>query len=124
VNTTWEPGIVGISIIVPMALTFITQCYVAQKYTELFESFLSNCKYVIDNREIYRFAGLPGKLIRTGSISVVLATPKLFIWRGLANAEEVKAFPRKHRRILLCLLALHLTLFSALVLSHFLFPVK
>lgn len=119
-----DPGIVGFLIITPMALTFIAQCYAAHKYTEIFESSLPNCKYIIDNRNIYKHAGLPGKLIRTGSISVVLAIPKLFIWRGLVNAEEIKAFPAKHRRILLCLLALHMTLLSALVLSHFLFPAQ
>jgi hypothetical protein len=119
-----DPGVVGALIIIPMAFTFLAQYYAAYKCTEFFESFLPNCKYITDNRNIYKHAGLPGKLIRTGSISVVLATPKLFIWRGLANAEEVKVFPQKHRRILLSLLALHLTLFSALVLSHFLFPTQ
>lgn len=123
-NTTIDPGIVGALIIMPMALTLLAQCYVAHKHTEFFESLLPNCKYVIDNRNIYKHAGLPGKLIRTGSISVVLAIPKLFIWRGLVNAEDVKAFPPKHRRILHSLLALHLTLLSALVLSHFLFPTQ
>ncbi|MQG93597.1 hypothetical protein F6X59_12940 [Pseudomonas sp. MN1F] len=119
-----EPRIIGALIIIPIPLILLAQCYVAHKHTEFFESLLPNCKYIIDNRNIYKHAGLPGKLIRTGSISVVLAIPKLFIWRGLANAEEVKAFPAKHRCILLCLLTLHLTLLSALVLSHFLFPTQ
>ena len=42
----------------------------------------------------------------------------------IADAKEVEAFPPKHRRILVCLLVLHLTQLSALVLSHFLFPVQ
>jgi len=119
-----DPGIVGALIIIPIALTLLAQCYVAHKHTEFFESLLPNCKYIIDHRNIYKHAGLPGKLIRTGSISVVLAIPKLFIWRGLADAEEVKAFPQKYRRILLSMLALHLTLLCALVLSHHVFPTQ
>ncbi|HDS1680901.1 TPA: hypothetical protein QEM39_002442 [Pseudomonas putida] len=121
-NTT-EAGLIGFFILTSI-FTLSAQCFIAHKFTDLFESLLPNCKYIADNKQLYKQAGLPGKLIRTGSISLVLAIPKLFIWRGLANAEEVKAFPQKHRRILLCLLALHLTLLSALVLSHFLFPAQ
>lgn len=117
-------GLIGFSILTSIMTALIIQCYIAHRYTDFFESLLPNCKYVTDNKQLYEHAGLPGKLVRTGSISVVLAIPRLFIWRGLANAEEVKAFPSKHRRILLCLLVLHLTLLSALALYDFLFQAQ
>ncbi|MGF6394851.1 hypothetical protein [Pseudomonas plecoglossicida] len=117
-----EPGMIGFYILAPMGITMVTQCYIANKYTEFFESFLPNCKYITDNKKIYRHAGLPGKLIRTGSISLLLAIPRVFVWRGLAEAEEVKNFPPQERRTLLCLLTLHMALLTALVLSHFLLP--
>lgn len=120
---TIEPAIIDLFILIAMLITMIAQCYIAHKYTESFESHLPNCKYIIDNRNIYQHAGLLGKLIRTGSISMVLATPKLFIWRGLAKAEEINNFPPQKRRTLLCLLTLHFTLLIALVLSDFLFPI-
>jgi hypothetical protein len=117
-----EPGTVVLFILAPMAITFVTQCYVAHKYTEHFESYLPNCKYITDNKITYKHAGLPGKLMRTGSISIILAIPKLFIWRGVAQAEEVKHFPLRERYILLSLLTLQITLFVALMISRLLSP--
>ena len=114
--------VVGFVILAAMTLTFFIQCYVANKYTEHFESFLSNCKYITDNRNIYRHAGMLGKLMRTGSISLVLAFPKLFIWRGVAKAEDIQHFPSPEKHTLLWLLTLHITFLMALVLSHFLIP--
>ncbi|MFJ4068962.1 hypothetical protein ACIPW4_27345 [Pseudomonas sp. NPDC089996] len=107
-------------ILAPMAITLIIQCYIAHRYTERFESHLPNCKYITDNKITYKHGGLPGKLMRTGSISIVLAIPKLFIWRRVAQADEVKDFPLRERCILLSLLALQITLFLALILSDIL----
>lgn len=115
-------GVIGFLILVAMTLTLLIQYYVANKYTEHFESFLPNCKYITDNRNIYRHAGILGKLMRTGSISLVLAFPKLFIWRGIAKSEDIQHFPSHEKRTLLCLLTLHITLLMALALSHFLLP--
>ncbi|KJZ43101.1 MULTISPECIES: hypothetical protein [Pseudomonas] len=114
-----DPGLVALLIIVPMVLAIVVQCYVAHKYTERFESLLTNCTFVTGNKNAFQHAGLLGKVMRTGLISMVLAIPKVFVRRGLIDFNEVKRFPSRMRRLLVSLLGIHIVLFAALVISHY-----
>lgn len=96
------------------------QIIISHKYTEHFESFLPTSRLVSDNIKNYQYAGLLGKTIRTGQIATLLAIPKIFIYRGYAEIEEIKNFPLREKRILLTLWVIHITLFIALMLSHYL----
>ncbi|KYC18428.1 MULTISPECIES: hypothetical protein [Pseudomonas] len=115
-----EPGLIALILITSIAIAITVQIYVAHKYTEHFESFLPTSRIVSDNIKNYKHAGLIGKLVRTGQIATLLATPKIFTYRGAADIEEVQKFPRRERLVLVNLWAIHIILFLALVLSHYL----
>lgn len=80
--TEVDPGLVALLIVVPMVLPIVVQCYVAHKYTERFESLLTNCSFVTGNKNVYQHAGLLGKVMRTGLISMVLAIPRSLCAEG------------------------------------------
>ncbi|KAF1312298.1 hypothetical protein BLX42_04210 [Pseudomonas sp. SG-MS2] len=109
-----HPGLIALLIIVPMILAMVVQCYIAHKYTERFETFLTNCSFVTGNKNTFQHAGLLGKLMRTGLISMVLAAPKIFMRRGLIDFDEVKRFPPRMKRLLVSLLCIHVLLLTAL----------
>lgn len=77
-----EPGLIAILILAPMMLAMVVQCFIAHKYTEYYESLLTRCSFVTGNKITFQRAGLLGKVMRTGLISMVLAIPSLFVRRG------------------------------------------
>ncbi len=50
---TVDPGWIALLILAPLILAMIVQCYIAHRYTERFESFLTNCTFVTDNKKIF-----------------------------------------------------------------------
>jgi len=114
-----DPGLIALFILAPMILAMIVQCYIAHRYTEHFESFLTNCTFVTGNKKTFEHAGLLGKVMRTGLISMVLAIPTIFLRRGLIDFNEVKRFPPRMRRLLVSLLVIHIVLATALTISHY-----
>jgi len=117
-----HPGLIALLILAPMLLAMVLQFYIAHKYTERFESFLTNCSFVIGNKKTFQHAGLLGKVMRTGLISMVLAIPKAFVRRGLIDLDEVKRFPPRMRRMLVSLLAIHIVLLAALAIFNYAQP--
>ncbi|WP_426149615.1 hypothetical protein [Pseudomonas sp. DC3000-4b1] len=109
---------IGLFIIASIWLAMIVQAYIAHKHTEYFESLLPNCTFVTDNKKNLEYAGLPGKILRTGLISMVLALPHIFTRRGLIDLNEVRRFPPRTRRLLVSLLIIHFLLLSALIIFH------
>ncbi|MNG32537.1 hypothetical protein D3C84_1185790 [compost metagenome] len=53
---------------------------------------------------------------------MVLATPKIFVRRGLIDFDEVKRFPTRMRRLLVSLLGIHIVLLAAMVISYYAQP--
>lgn len=117
-----EPGLIAFLILVPMLLAMVVQCYIAHKYTERFESLLTNCVFVTGNKTTFQHAGLLGKVMRTGLISMVLAVPRLFLRRGLIDLEQVRGFPSRMRRLLVSLLVIHILLLTALAIFNYALP--
>jgi hypothetical protein len=115
----FQQALIAFLILGPMILAMIAQAYIAYRYTEHFESLLPNCAFVIGNKKSFEHAGLPGKLLRTGLISVVLAIPQAFMHRNLINLEEVERFPTRPRRLLVSLPGLHLALLLALTIFNY-----
>ncbi len=116
-----DPGLIALLILAPMILAMIVQCYIAHRYTERFESFLTNCTYVTGNKKIFQHAGLLGKVMRTGSVSLVLAIPRIFLRRGLIDFNEVKRFPPNMRRLLVSMLGIHIVLLTALTIFYYVY---
>ncbi|WP_103462112.1 hypothetical protein [Pseudomonas putida] len=114
-----DPGLIALFILAPMNLAMIVQCYIAHRYTEDFESFLTNCKFVTGNKKTFQHAGLLGKVMRTGLISMALAIPTIFLRRGLIDLNEVKRFPPNMKRLLVSMLAIQIVLLIALTISHY-----
>lgn len=110
------------AILSSIGLAMGAQIYIAHKYTEYFESLLPNCIFMKDNKRTFEHAGLIGKLLRTGLISLVLAAPRIFVHRGVIDPDEIKRFPARTKRLLVGLLIIHLLLASALIISHHALP--
>jgi len=112
---------VAAAIIINLIIIITTiQCVIASRRTEHFESLFPNSPYIKKNKVIYERAGLIGKLIRTGTISTVLAIPSIFTKKNLVARNEIENFPKRTKLLLVTLWVLHITLFSALVLSNYL----
>lgn len=112
------PGFIALLILAPMMLAMIVQCYIAHAYTERFESHLKNCTFVNDNKRTFQHAGLLGKLMRTGLISLIMAVPRVFTRRNLIDPAEVARFPVGMKRLLVSLLLIQILLLTALVVFH------
>ncbi|MFK0313458.1 hypothetical protein ACIQUF_19790 [Pseudomonas sp. NPDC090233] len=115
-----DEGLIPATIINLIIITMTTQCFIAARRTEYFESFFPNSHYIIKNKETYKRAGLIGKLMRTGTISTVLALPSIFTNRNLVEQQEIDAFPKKTKILLVTLWALHIIFFSSFVATHYL----
>jgi len=115
-----EDGIIAAVIINLIIITMITQFFVASRRTEYFESLFPKSKYIKQNKLLYERAGSIGKMMRTGAISTILALPSFFTKRNLVDRQEIEGFPKKTKILLVTLWALHITLFSALIVAHYL----
>jgi len=113
-----HPGFIALLILAPMMLAMSVQCYIAHAYTERFESHLKNCTFVNDKKRTFQHAGLLGKLMRTGLISLIMAVPRVFTRRNLIDPAEVARFPVGMKRLLVSLLIIQILLLTALVVFH------
>ncbi|UTL80745.1 hypothetical protein [Pseudomonas putida] len=118
--TSIHPGLIGLLIMGPMIFSMLAIVYVGHYYVESFEAMMPNSRIVRDYRRVFSSAGLVGKLMRTGSISMILMMPKMYARRGLVDLDEVRGFPRRLKRVLVGLHLLLFVLLSALVGFRFL----
>lgn len=118
--TSIHPGLIGLLIMGPMIFSMLAIVYVAHYYVESFEAMMPNSRIVRDYRRVFSSPGLVGKLMRTGSISMILMMPKMYARRGLVDLDEVRGFPRRLKRVLVGLHLLLFVLLSALVGFRFL----
>jgi len=116
-----DEGLIAAIIINLIIVTMTIQCIIAARSTEYLESLFPNSQYIIRNKATYERAGLIGKLMRTGAISTVLVLPSVFTKRKLVEQKEVESFPRKTKTLLVTLWTLHITLFSSLLIFHYLY---
>ncbi|WP_349976389.1 hypothetical protein [Pseudomonas sp. WHRI 8519] len=116
----FDHGFIAAIIINLIIIALTVQCFIASRRTEHFESMFPNSLYIKKNKETYHRAGLLGKLMRTGAISTALALPSLFTKTHLIERQEIEAFPKRTKVLLVTLWALHIILFTALATSHYL----
>ncbi|WP_062379467.1 hypothetical protein [Pseudomonas abietaniphila] len=105
-------GVIGI----PMILIAIPLIYVVNAYTELSERMMPTSSFVKANIDTYSQAGLIGKVIRNGFLTMVLMMPGISHKRGIVNLAEVRDFPAGLRRILFVTWGLCAFCFLALIL--------
>ncbi len=101
----------GISLLATTILLFGVWVIVAFRWLEEIESFFHNSRMVIDNKRLYFHAGMLGRMMRLGSISVMLSIKGFSIRKGMLDAGDVHSAPLGLTRILIGLWFFHLFLF-------------
>lgn len=87
-------------ILIAIGVVLFSVAVIAHKYIEVIESRLSNCPYIEDNKRVWSGAGLLGKVMRGGMISMVLVMPKMHARRGLIDTQELSRLPRLYKYLL------------------------
>ncbi|KPG98192.1 hypothetical protein AEQ67_12580 [Pseudomonas sp. RIT-PI-q] len=111
-----EPGLIAGIIGVPFLLITIWVFYLAHAYTEKAELLMPNSSFVQANKGMLSQAGLMGKAIRNGVLTLVLLTPSLAAKRGIVDVADVKNFPNGLRRMLVVSWGLSFLLSVALMI--------
>ncbi|BBT41976.1 hypothetical protein WP8W18C01_43170 [Pseudomonas putida] len=92
--------LIGLNILGSLCLVVLVLMYVSWRYVDYLESLMPRSECVLGNKRNFSDAGLPGKMVRFGSISMMLAFSKFSVRKGMANADDIKRFP-KHIKIML-----------------------
>ncbi|BBR52365.1 hypothetical protein WP4W18C03_06920 [Pseudomonas putida] len=92
--------LIGLIILGSLCLVVLVLMYVSWRYVDYLESLMPRSEWVLGNKRNFSDAGLPGKMVRFGSISMMLAFSKFSVRKGMANADDIKRFP-KHIKIML-----------------------
>ncbi|KQZ91535.1 hypothetical protein ASD60_24370 [Pseudomonas sp. Root562] len=69
-------------------------------YTEEAEALLQKSSFVKSNRDLYQHAGLIGKVMRNGFLTMVLMMPGPCAKRGIVDITEARNFPTGFKRML------------------------
>lgn len=93
-------GLIATFILVPSFFLCIWVGYVAHAYTEKAEAFLSHSSIVVGTKSMYSQAGLLGKFMRSGSLTLALMLKHKYIKKGLLELNDVKSFPINLMRLL------------------------
>ncbi|MNQ68581.1 hypothetical protein D3C85_831410 [compost metagenome] len=112
-------GLLGFFIGMPLIIILVWLIYMVHVYTEKAEALLSNSGFVKANLKAFDQAGLLGKAMRNGFITLVLINPDPLAKRGLVNMNEVKEFPRRIKRIFVVSWVLCFLFTSALMILGF-----
>ncbi|MNR55974.1 hypothetical protein D3C85_1764530 [compost metagenome] len=67
---------------------------------------------------MYSSAGLLGKVMRVGSVALMLSMAALYARRGLVSSSEVLAFPVRIKRALVGLWLVHVSVFGVLIVFY------
>lgn len=105
-------GLIG----VPLILSEFWLIYVVLIYTEKAERWMPTSSFVRSNINAYSQAGLVGKVMRNGFLTLVLLIPEISSKRGIVNLDEVKKFPKGLKLLLLVSWGLCTLLVSALMI--------
>lgn len=101
----------GVSLLAATVLLFGVWIFVAFRWLEKIESFFSNSRMVLDNKQLYFYAGVFGRLLRLGSISVMLSVKSFSIRKGMLDVGDVYKAPIGLIRSLVGLWFFHMLLF-------------
>jgi len=113
--TSFDTRWLGHPLMVAMFIVIFVWIYISVRYVNYIESLLSNSSMVSGNKRIFSSAGLLGKVMRTGSASVMLSMRAICIRKGLLDLQDVKRFPGGLRRMLVGLWFVHVAVFLSLI---------
>jgi len=106
---------IGIYAALIMILSLPLNFYVMFTKLEATERYLQCSVYIVMNKQIFRNETLKGKHQRLFAAAAVILMPRVFEWRHLVLAEDVKAIPKKLK--LWIVLPSLLTLISAVIMT-------
>jgi hypothetical protein len=109
-------GLIGLLIGIPMVLSVLWLVYVIHTHTEKAERLMPTSIFVESNKNAYSQAGLIGKAIRNGFLTLVLAMPIICHKRGIVSLAEVRNFPTNLRGLLFISWGLCALFFMALMI--------
>ncbi|KOP52691.1 hypothetical protein OX90_22295 [Pseudomonas coronafaciens pv. porri] len=84
-------------ILIAIGFVLLAVILIAHKYIDAVEGCLENCSYIKDNKRVWSSAGLLGKVMRGGIISMVLIMPGMHAKRGLVDVQELNRLPGRYR---------------------------
>lgn len=93
-------GLISLLVVAPTIFLAIWLFYMIHAFTEKAESLLPNSSFVEGLRSTYARAGLPGKAVRNGVITLALMMPNTFARKGVLDLTEAKNFPHGLKCIL------------------------
>lgn len=93
-------GLTSLLVVAPTILIAIWLFYMIHIFTEKAESLLPNSSFVAGIRSTYAHAGLLGKAIRNGVVTLALMMPHTFARKGILDLTEAKNFPQGLKRML------------------------
>lgn len=76
-----------------LVLVFCVLIYISYRYVEYFEGLLPGSALVRLNKRNFACAGLPGKVVRTSTIALILSVPKFAASKSLIDIREVNDVP-------------------------------
>ncbi|MCF5732639.1 hypothetical protein [Pseudomonas syringae] len=86
-------------VLIAIGVVLLAVILIAHKYIDVVEGCLENSSYIEDNRRVWSNAGLLGKVMRGGIISMVLIMPRMYAKRGLVDIEELNRLPKRYRHL-------------------------
>ena len=92
--------------------------YISWRYVDCLESLMPRSEWVLGNKRNFSDAGLPGKMVRFGSISMMLAFSKFSVRKGMANADDIKRFPKHIESMLVSFLFFTYIVLGALLVAN------
>ncbi|MFJ4395496.1 hypothetical protein [Pseudomonas sp. NPDC089396] len=113
--TGFDARWLGIPLVVAIFVVIFLWIFVSVRYVSRIELLLSRSSMVSGNKKIFVSAGLLGKVMRTGSASVLLSMKTLCVRKGLLHHEDVNNFPVPLRHMLVGLWFAHVLVFSSLI---------
>jgi hypothetical protein len=108
-------GLISLCLLAPLILTEIWLAYMVHHYTEKAEPMLPKSVFVETNRAAFAQAGLLGKAMRNGVLTLVLMIPGLCARRGILDLKEAQEFPTDLKWILFLSWGMCFVLFSTLM---------
>ncbi|MDC3734805.1 hypothetical protein KDL27_03270 [Pseudomonas syringae pv. syringae] len=86
-------------VLIAIGVVLLAVILIAHKYIDVVEGCLEHSSYIEDNRRVWSNAGLLGKVMRGGIISMVLIMPRMHAKRGLVDIEELNRLPKRYRHL-------------------------
>lgn len=109
-------GLIGLIIGAPLTFIMIWLIYMVHIYTEKAEKLLPNSSFVELNNKTFSEAGVMGKAMRNGFLTLVLLSPNLLTKRGLVDLMKVKNSPKDLKRLLVASWALCFLFTTSLII--------